>query len=91
MTSPYPSNRFTSLTDDEILYRYYSYDSLHYNIDLFKGFYEAYKKLGHGKDPLFHKKCSILKFEIVAKFCHYAEALKAFLYPCHNTVNLNCW
>jgi len=67
----------------------FRYDSLHYNIDLFKGFYEAYKKLGHGKDPLFHKKCSILKFEIVAKFCHYAEALGAFLYPCHNTVNLN--
>lgn len=79
------SNKFTSLNSDEILYGYYSYDSLQYTIDLFKGFYEIYKKDGQGKDPLFDKKCSILKFEIVAKFCHYAEILGSFLYPCHST------
>jgi hypothetical protein len=48
-----------------------------------KGFYEEYRKEGQGKDRLFDKKSSILKFEIVAIFCHYAEILGAFLHPCH--------
>jgi hypothetical protein len=43
-----------------------------------KGFYEEYRKEGQGKDRLFDKKSSILKFEIVAIFCHYAEILGAF-------------
>jgi hypothetical protein len=41
-----------------------------------------------GTDTVFDKKCSVLKFEIVAKFCHYAEVLGGFSYPC-NTVNPN--
>ena len=61
------SNRITSLTSDEILYHYYSYDWLHYTIDLFKSF-EKYKITARNKDPLFDKKSSVLKFEIVAKF-----------------------
>jgi len=52
-----------------------------YTIDLLKGFYETYKKGRQGKDPLFDKKCSVLKFEIVAKFCHYAELVGAIVYP----------
>jgi hypothetical protein len=88
MTPTPPSNRLTSVTSNEVLYRYYSYDSLHYIIDLFKGFYHTYKINAHDKDPLFDKKCSILKFEVVAKFCHYAEVLGAFVYPCH-TANPN--
>jgi hypothetical protein len=52
-----------------------------YTIDLLKGFYETYKKGGQRKDPLFDKKCIVLKFEIVAKFCHYAELVGAIVYP----------
>jgi hypothetical protein len=83
MISTPHGNRITSLTSDEILYHYYSYDWLHYTIDLFKSFYEKYKITAYNKDPSFDKKCSVLKFEIVAKFCHYAEVLGAFIYPCH--------
>jgi hypothetical protein len=83
MTST-PTNKFTALRNEEILYNYYSYDAPQYMIDMLKVLYETYKNQGQGKDQLFHKKCSILKFEIVAKFCHYAEALGSFLYPCHS-------
>lgn len=55
MTSRPISKRFTSLNNDEILYYYHSYDS-QYTIDLFKGFYETYKKYGQGNDPSFVKK-----------------------------------
>ncbi len=74
-------NRFITLTNDEILYQQYSYDWLEYTVDLLRGFYETNKKSGQGKDPLFDKKCSVLKFEIVAKFCHYAELVGAVVYP----------
>jgi hypothetical protein len=88
MTSTPIANRFIALNNDDLLYNYYSYHGLHYIIDILKGFYDRYRvigqgKNGQGKDPLFDKKCSMLKFEIVAHFCHYAEDLGAFLYPCH--------
>jgi hypothetical protein len=76
-------NKLTALSNDEILYNYYSYDAPQYVIDVLKQFYETYAIQGKGKDPIFDKKCSILKFEIVARFCHYAEALGSFLYPCN--------
>ena len=85
MTSTPIKNRFITLTNDEILYQHYSYDWLQYTIDLSKGFYETYKKIGQGEDPLFDKKCNVLKFEIVAKFCHFAEVLGAFVYSSYAT------
>jgi hypothetical protein len=59
------------------------YDGLQYIVDMLKRYYDNYKVVGKGKDPLFDKKCSMLKFEIITHFCHYAEELGAFLYPCH--------
>jgi hypothetical protein len=80
----------STLTNDEILFGYYSYDGLQYSIDLWRGLYESYKKIGQGKDPLYDKKCSILKFEIIAKFCHYAEVVGAFVYSSYaGNVDLN--
>jgi hypothetical protein len=76
------SNKLTALSNEEILYKYYSYDAPQYVIDVLKRFYETYAKQGRS-EPLFDKKCNILKFEIVARFCHYAEALGSFLYPCN--------
>ncbi|HET7148525.1 MAG TPA: hypothetical protein VFI73_08520, partial [Candidatus Nitrosopolaris sp.] len=90
MASTPTKDRFITLTNDEILYQHYSYDWLQYTIYLSRGFYETYKKSGQGKDPLFDKECSVLKFEIVAKFCHFAELLGAFVYPSYaGNVNLN--
>ena len=80
----------STLTNDEILFEHYSYDWLQFTIDLSKGFYETYKRGGQGKDPSFDKKCSILKFEILAKFCHYAEVIGAFVYSSYaGNVGLN--
>jgi hypothetical protein len=80
----------STLTNDEFLFGYYSYDGLHYSIDLLRLSYETYKKIGQEKDPLYNKKCSILKFEIIAKFCHYAEVVGAFVYPSYaGNVGLN--
>jgi hypothetical protein len=83
MTSPTIPNKFTALNSDDILYHFYSYDGLHYIIDVLKGYYDNYRTKAQEKDPLFNKKCSMLKFEIIAHFSHYAENLGAFLYPCH--------
>jgi hypothetical protein len=83
MTSAPITNRFTALSNDDLFYHYYAYDGLDYIIDINKKLYETYKKQGEGQDPLFDKKCSILKFQIIVHFCHYAEDLGAFLYPCH--------
>lgn len=55
---------------------------------------EAYSELEKWKEYRIQSgesvepKSCVLKFEIVAKFCHYAEVLGGFLYPC-NTVNPN--
>jgi hypothetical protein len=83
MTSTSIPNKYISLNNDEILYSFYSYDGLHYVVDMLKGYYDSYRKMGQGKDPLFDKKCNMIKFEIITHFCHYAEQLGAFLYPCH--------
>jgi hypothetical protein len=83
MTSAPIPNRFISMSGDDILYNYYSYYGLDYVVDMLKGFYDRYRIIGKDNDPIYDKKCSMLKFEIITHFCHYAEELGAFLYPCH--------
>jgi len=39
------------------------------------------RKVGNEKTHYLIKKCSVLKFEIVAKFCRYAELVGAIVYP----------
>ena len=79
MTSIPIPNKFTSLNNDEILYNFYSYDGLQYAVDMLKGYYDRYRVRGQGKDHLFDKKCHVLKFEIIAHFCHYADNLESSL------------
>jgi hypothetical protein len=65
------------------LYRNYNYDSLNYVIDILDGFYARYKEISENMgstDPLRDKKNQMLRYEIIARFCQYAESLGAFIY-----------
>jgi integrase len=65
------------------LYRNYNYDSLNYVIDILDGFYSRYKEISENMgstDPLRDKKNQMLRYEIIARFCQYAESLGAFIY-----------
>src|SRR6266542_3577174 len=67
--------------DDNLLYNYYSHDALNYLIDLLNLYYQSYQNQiakAPQADPLSLKKKSILRFEIIARFCHYVEILLAF-------------
>jgi hypothetical protein len=65
------------------LYRNYNYDSLNYIIDVLYGFYSRYKEISGNiglTGPLEEKKKQMLRYEIIARFCQYAESLGAFIY-----------
>jgi hypothetical protein len=63
------------------LYKNYNYDSLNYVINVLN---ELYHNQISGNmsspDPLKEKKSQMLRYEIIARFCQYAESLGAFMY-----------
>ena len=64
------------------IYDHYSYDSLDYIIDMISGFYFSQKELSQNVTIVGaaeQRKQQMLRFEIIAKYCHYAEALGAFI------------
>ena len=64
----------------------YNYDSLNYLIDIMNGFYSAYKRESekmHLTGQLEEKKRQMIRYEVTAKFCHYAETPGAFIYGFH--------
>jgi hypothetical protein len=73
------------------IYNNYNYDSLNYLIDIIHGFYSAYKreseKVGLAGE-FEEKKIQMIRYEIIAKFCQYAESLGAFIrgYRTHHLV-----
>jgi hypothetical protein len=69
--------------NDDILYSFYSYEGLQVISDMLKAYYDSHKETDPRRDPVFGKNESVLKFEVITHFCHYAEELGAFLYPCH--------
>jgi hypothetical protein len=65
------------------IYHGYNYDSLNYLIDIMHRFYSSYiTELGKAgiTGELEDKKKQMIRYEIIAKFCHYAETLGAFIY-----------
>ena len=65
------------------IYHAYNYDSLNYLIDVIHGFYSSYiTELGKAglTGELEEKKKRMIRYEIIAKFCHYAETLGGFIY-----------
>jgi hypothetical protein len=75
---------------DEIFVNNYMYDALEYCIDILKKLIDSYNAIL--KEPttrstisfedkeLYDKKLNILRYEIIARVCHYAENLGAFGY-----------
>jgi hypothetical protein len=65
------------------IYNHYNYDSLNYIIDIIYGFYSKYReecKLKGITGGIEEKKIQMIRYEIIAKFCQYAENLGAFTY-----------
>ena len=65
------------------LHRNYNYDSLNYVIDILYGYYSKYKERSDEiglAGPFEEKKRQMLRYEIIARFCQYAESLGAFMY-----------
>ena len=65
------------------IYHAYNYDSLNYLIDVIHGLYSSYiTELGKAglTGELEEKKKQMIRYEIIAKFCHYAETLGGFIY-----------
>ncbi|HEY6885461.1 MAG TPA: hypothetical protein VI278_15615, partial [Nitrososphaeraceae archaeon] len=57
--------------------------SLNYVIDILHGFYSKYKERSDEMGlagPFEEKKRQMLRYEVIARFCQYAESLGAFIY-----------
>lgn len=80
---------------DELFYNNYQYDALDYCADILKGLIDRYNTILNEpttrstispKDKeLYDKKLNILRYEIIAKVCHYAENLGAFAHAFTNS------
>ncbi len=63
------------VTDEEILYEFYSLDSLTYLIDMLSQLKLSLHIILPKNDSLNEKKILIFRFEIVARYCQLAESL----------------
>jgi hypothetical protein len=63
------------VTDEEILFEFYSLDSLKYLIDMLSQLKFSLQKILPKNDPLNEKKVLIFRFEIIARYCQLAESL----------------
>lgn len=57
------------VTDEEMLYEYYSLDSLKYLIDMLSELKISIERLLPKNDSMYDKKILIFRFEIIARFC----------------------
>lgn len=62
-------------TDKEILYEFYTLDSLKYLIDMLSQLKLSLQKFLPKNDSFNEKKILIFRFEIVARYCQLAESL----------------
>jgi len=63
------------VTDDEMLYEFYSLDSLKYLIDMLSQLKISLQQILPKTDPLYEKKVLVFRFEIIARYCQLAESL----------------
>ncbi len=69
-----------NITKEQLLYEYYSLDSLTYIIDSTIIHVNTLNNLEYlSSNPLNAKKIAILRYEVIAKFCHLAECLGAYI------------
>lgn len=76
------------VTDEEILYEYYSLDSLKYLIDMLSELKVSLERLLPKNDSIYGKKILIFRFEIIARFCQLAESLGGLITG-YNKLNIN--
>lgn len=62
-------------TDEEMLYEFYSLDSLKYLIDMLNRLKLNLENMVPKNDPLYEKKILIFRYEIIARYCQLAESL----------------
>ena len=63
------------VTDEEMLYEFYSLDSLKYLIDMLSQLKISLQQILPKTDPFYEKKVLIFRFEIIARYCQLAESL----------------
>ena len=78
----------------ELFYKLYSYDSLSYQIEMLYMLCQSYKRMlekpeNRKSSNMITKRILILKYELIAKFCHYTENFGAFAYAFSKSYGLN--
>lgn len=71
-------------TDEEMLYELYSLDFLKYLMDMLNGLKLRLDILLPRTDPIRDKKVLIYRYEIVARFCQFAESLGGLIIGYYN-------
>ncbi|MGH9976918.1 MAG: hypothetical protein ACRD8Z_13945, partial [Nitrososphaeraceae archaeon] len=75
-------------TDKELLYELYSLDFLKYHMDMLFGIKSQLDILLPETDPIRDKKVLVYRYEIVARFCQFAESLGGLIIG-YDKLNLN--
>src|SRR5688500_6962285 len=78
----------------ELFYKLYSYDSLSYQIEMLHMLCQSYRRMlekpeNTKSSNMITKRILILKYELIAKFCHYTENFGAFAYAFSKSYGLN--
>lgn len=72
-------NPLKEMTMTQLLYEHYGLDSIKYVIDMHRHLLPSLEKLLLKEDPIRKKKIAIFRYEIIARFCHFAESLGALI------------
>jgi hypothetical protein len=74
-------------SDEDMLYELYSLDFLKYVMDMLNGLKSGLEVLLPQTDPIRDKKVLVFRYEIVGRFCQFAESLGALILG-YNKLNL---
>ncbi|MGD1837274.1 MAG: hypothetical protein ACPKPY_04360 [Nitrososphaeraceae archaeon] len=72
-------NPLKEMTMTQLLYDHYELDSIKYVIDMHRHLLRSLDNILPKEDPIRNKKIAIFRYEIIARFCHFAEALGALI------------
>jgi len=72
-------NPLKEMTMTQLLYEHYGLDSIKYVIDMHRHLLPSLENLLLKEDPIRNKKIAIFRYEIIARFCHFAESLGALI------------
>jgi hypothetical protein len=72
-------NPLKEMTMTQLLYEHYGLDWIKYVIDMHRHLLPSLDKFLPKEDPIRNKKIAIFRYEIIARFCHFAESLGALI------------